>query len=140
MDLLIQFQCLFYSFVYGFVMSGAYHVVNRFLYKVPWFFRYVFQVFIGCLFGFLYFYGLVILNDGILRIYFFVLIFLGYLFYQKYYAYSLLYHLEIVVRLLKRIIAPFIFFFHFVNGIIQKRVKKVKLKWQRKKMQDTKNS
>lgn len=140
MDLLVQFQCLFYSFGFGFVMSGVYHVVNRFLYKIPRLVRYLFQIFIGCSFGVLYFYGLVILNDGILRLYFFGLIFIGYLFYSKYYAYYVLYHLEICVRILKRIIAPFIFFFRYVNGIIQKRVKKVKLKWQRKKDSDTTNS
>lgn len=140
MDLLTQFQCLFYSFLFGFVMSGLYHVVNRFLYKVPIIIRYLLQVMIGCGFGFLYFYGLVILNDGILRLYFFVLIFVGYLFYQRYYAYYVLFHLEILVRILKRIIAPFIFFLRFVNGIIQKRARKVKLRWQRKKNPDTKSS
>lgn len=140
MDLLTQFQCLFYSFVFGFVMSGIYHIVNRFLYKIFKIIRYLLQILIGWSFGLLYFYGLVILNDGILRLYFFVMIFIGYLFYQKYYAYYVLYHLEIIVRILKRIIAPFHFFFRYVNGIIQKRVKKVKLRWQRKKNPDTKNS
>lgn len=140
MDLLIQFQCLFYSFLYGFVMSGAYHVLNRLFYKVPRFLRYLLQVILGFVFGVLYFYGLVILNEGILRFYFFIMIFIGYLFYQKYYAYYLLYHLELFVKILKRIITPFIFFFRYINGIIQKRVKKVKLKWQRKKEQDIKNS
>ena len=71
MDLLIQFQCLFYSFVYGFVMTGVYHIINRFLYKVPCVIRYLFQIVIGISFGVLYFYGLVIINDGILRLYFF---------------------------------------------------------------------
>lgn len=140
MNLLVQFQCLFYSFCFGFVMSGVYHVVNRILYKIFRFVRYVLQVLIGLLFGFIYFYGLVILNDGILRLYFFVMIFLGYLFYQKYYAYHLLYDLEIIIRIFKRIISPFIFFFRYINGIIQKRVKKVKLRWRRKKDQNTKNS
>lgn len=40
----------------------------------------LFQIVIGCLFGVLYFYGLVILNDGILRLYFFIMVFLGYYF------------------------------------------------------------
>ena len=76
MTLLVQFQCLFYSFLFGFVMSGVYHIMNRFLYVVPTFIRYLFQVIIGCFFGILYFYGLVILNDGILRLYFFYWIFI----------------------------------------------------------------
>lgn len=139
MSLLIQFQCLFYSFLFGFVMSGVYHIINRFLYKVLKVMRYLLQIVIGVGFGVLYFYGLVVLNDGILRLYFFVMIFLGYMFYQRYYAYYVLYHLEIFVRILKRIIAPFIFFFHFINGIIQKRVKKVKLRWQNKRKQKQKD-
>ncbi|MCI9048785.1 MAG: hypothetical protein HFF36_06040 [Coprobacillus sp.] len=133
MDLLIQFQCLFYSFVYGFVMTGVYHIINRFLYKVPCVIRYLFQIVIGISFGVLYFYGLVIINDGILRLYFFFLIFIGYLFYQKYYARYLLYYLEKVVLIIKKIISPFIFFFHRINVIIQKRIRKVKEKWQRNK-------
>ncbi len=133
MDLLIQFQCLFYSFVYGFVMTGVYHIINRFLYKVPCVIRYLFQIVIGISFGVLYFYGLVIINDGILRLYFFFLIFIGYLFYQKYYARYLLYYLEKVVLIIKKIISPFIFFFHRINVIIQKRIRKVKEEWQRNK-------
>ena len=133
MDLLIQFQCLFYSFVYGFVMTGVYHIINRFLYKVPCVIRYLFQIVIGISFGVLYFYGLVIINDGILRLYFFFLIFIGYLFYQKYYARYLLYYLEKVVLIIKKIISPFILFFNRINVIIQKRIRKVKEKWQRNK-------
>lgn len=133
MDLLVQFQCLFYSFVYGFIMSGIYHILNRFLYKVPCILRYMFQIIIGMSFGILYFYGLVIINDGILRLYFFLMIFIGYLFYQKYYAYHLLYYLEKVVFFIKKIISPFIFFFHRISVIIQKRMRKVKEKWQKDK-------
>ena len=133
MDLLIQFQCLFYSFFFGFVMTGVYHILNRFLYKIPLLIRYLFQMFLGIGFGVLYFYGLVIINDGILRFYFFVMIFLGYLFYQKYYAYYLLFYLEKIVLLFKRILSPFIFFFNRINAIIQKRVRKVRQKWQRNK-------
>lgn len=133
MDLLVQFQCLFYSFFFGFVMTGVYHILNRFLYKIPLLIRYLFQMFLGVGFGVLYFYGLVIINDGILRFYFFVMIFLGYLFYQKYYAYYLLFYLEKIVLLFKRILSPFIFFFNRINAIIQKRVRKVRQKWQRNK-------
>lgn len=140
MSLLIQFQCLFYSFVYGFVMSGVYHVFNRLLYKVPRLIRYLLQVIIGFGFGIIYFYGLVILNEGILRLYFFVMIFIGYLFYSKYYAYYVLCFIEKVVMFLNRIFAPFFFFFQYINGIIQKRVKKVRLRWRKKPNQDIKSS
>lgn len=131
MDLLVQFQCLFYSFCFGFLMSGIYHLINRTLYYVWRWARYLLQIVIGFFFGVFYFYGLVIFNEGILRFYFFIMIFIGYLFYQKYYAYHILYHLEILFRILRKIFNPFIFFFHSINVIIQKRIKKVKLKWQK---------
>lgn len=133
MDLLVQFQCLFYSFFYGFIMTGVYHVFNRFLYKVPLIIRYLLQFLLGIGYGILYFYGLVIINDGILRFYFFVMIFMGYLFYQKYYAYYLLFYLEKLVYIFKRILSPFIFFFSRINGIIRKGVRKVKQKWHKSK-------
>lgn len=131
MDLLVQFQCIFYSFVFGFVMSGFYHVLNRILYRIFPLIRVLFQIVIGVGFGMVYFGGLVFFNDGVLRFYFFIFLFLGYLFYSKYYAYYWLCVLEKVVYFIKRILAPFIFFFHKINVIIQKRVKKVRLKWQK---------
>lgn len=143
MNLLIQFQCVFYSFIYGFVMSGVYHIINRLFYKIPRFLRYLLQCVIAAMFGIFYFYGLVLFNEGILRFYFFLFIFLGYLFYNRYYAYYLLYYLEKWIRIFKRIISPFIFFFRYFNGIIQKRAERVKHIWQkrrRKKQRDIKNS
>lgn len=136
MNLLIQFQCLFYSFVYGFVMSGVYHVLNRSLYKVYRILRYVFQIAIGIVFGVLYFYGLVKLNDGILRFYFLIMIFGGYLFYQKYYASPFLYHLEKIVRIIRKIFSPFLFFFRKINAIMKTIAKKVKSRWQKEEDQD----
>ncbi len=139
MDLLVQFQCLFYSFAYGFVMSGVYHLLNRIVYRISRFFRYIVQIAIGFSFGILYFYGLVVLNDGILRLYFFGFVFLGYLFYQKYYAYYFLCYIESNVLIFKRIFSPFIFFFHFINAIIKKGVKKVRLRWRKEDNSDIKN-
>lgn len=141
MDLLVQFQSLFYSLSFGFIMSGVYHIINRFLYKVPSLFRYLFQIVIGMSFGVLYFYGLVMINDGILRFYFFIMIFFGYLFYQKYYAHYLLFYLEKLVFIFKRILSPFIFFFSRINGIIRKELRMVRKKWQKNKDdQDIKSS
>ena len=89
MSLIVQFQCLFYSFLFGFVMTGVYHIMNRLLYGVPMFLRYICQCLIGICFGMLYFYGLVFLNEGILRLYFFIFMLMGYLLYSHYYAYYL---------------------------------------------------
>ena len=140
MSLIVQFQCLFYSFLFGFVMTGVYHIMNRLLYGVPMFLRYICQCLIGICFGMLYFYGLVFLNEGILRLYFFIFMLMGYLLYSHYYAYYLLYFLEKIVSIFKRIFSPFIFFFFYFNGIIQKRIGRMKRKWQKRKHQDIKNS
>ena len=140
MNLLTQFQCLFYSFFYGFIMTGIYHVVNRFLYKVPIVLRYLFQVLVGIAFGVFYFYGLVLLNDGILRFYFFIMIFIGYLFYQKYYAYHFLVNLEQIIRIIKKIISPFLFFFRKISVIIKYKARKVRLRWRKEENQEQVNS
>ena len=140
MSLIVQFQCLFYSFLFGFVMTGVYHIMNRLLYGVPIFLRYICHCLIGICFGMLYFYGLVFLNEGILRLYFFIFMLMGYLLYSHYYAYYLLYFLEKIVSIFKRIFSPFIFFFRYINGIIQKRIGRMKRKWQKRKHQDIKNS
>lgn len=140
MSLIVQFQCLFYSFLFGFVMTGVYHIMNRLLYGIPMFLRYICQCLIGICFGMLYFYGLVFLNEGILRLYFFIFMLMGYLLYSHYYAYYLLYFLEKIVSIFKRIFSPFIFFFRCINGIIQKRIGRMKRKWQKRKHQDIKNS
>ncbi len=140
MSLIIQFQCLFYSFLFGFIMTGVYHVVNRFLYGIPLWIRYIIQCCLGMIYGVLYFYGLVFFNEGIVRGYFLVFLFGGYLVYSRYYAYYLLYGLEKIVRFFKRIFSPFIFFFRYINGIIQKRIGRMKKKWQKRKHQDIKSS
>lgn len=141
MDLLIQFQSIIYSVLFGFVMTGVYHIINRFLFKLFYILRVILQVGLGLGFGFLYFQGLVWINDGILRIYYFFCILIGYLFYQKYYAFYLLYYLEYVISFFKRILSPFIFFFRRISVIIQKSIRKVKKRWQRQKRnQDMENS
>ena len=114
MSLLVQFQCLFYSFFFGMIMSGFYHIINRCLYRIPIVLRYLLQIVLGLGFGWIYFYGLVFLNDGVLRFYFLVMIFIGYLFYQKYYACS------------------FLFFFKRISVIIQSKTKRVRSKWRKK--------
>lgn len=55
MSLIIQFQCLFYSFLFGFIMTGVYHVVNRFLYGIPLWIRYIIQCCLGMIYAFFIF-------------------------------------------------------------------------------------
>ena len=138
-DLTVQFRCMFYSLVYGFISCMFYHIINRICMKIPMLLRYLIQVVLGFVIGFIYYYGLVYLNDGILRGYFFVLMFIGYVIYQKYYAKYGLYYLEIILRFVKRILTPFFFFFHSINAIILRSKKKVENIWQkREKKQDIK--
>ena len=59
--------------------------------------------------------GLVIINYGVLYIYEFVFLVLGYLVYQKYYAYFELLYLERVIFVIKKIIHPFVFFLKKIN-------------------------
>ncbi len=137
-DLTVQFRCLFYSFIYGFVACMFYHIVNRICMKIPIVLRYMIQIILGFFIGFMYYYGLVYLNDGILRMYFFIVIFLGFVVYQKYYAKYMLYYLEIILSFVKRILTPFFFFFHSINAIILRSKKKVENIWRkREKKHDT---
>lgn len=132
MDLIIQFRCVVYSFLFGFIACGLYHILNRLLLCINFWLRMICQCMIGISFGYMYYKGLVFLNQGILRIYFFIMLFLGYCIYQKYYAYYFLYILEEIIRILKVILSPFNFFFYYINGIIQRK-KRVKLKWRKRK-------
>lgn len=139
-DLTVQFRCLFYSYVYGFVACMFYHIVNRICIKIPLILRYMIQIILGFVIGFIYYYGLVYLNDGILRLYFLMMVFMGYVMYQKSYAKYMLYYLEIILMMIKRILKPFFFFFHSINAIILRRLKKVEKIWRKKeKKQDIKN-
>ncbi|MCD7809299.1 MAG: hypothetical protein LUH02_08145 [Erysipelotrichaceae bacterium] len=118
-----------------------YHIVNRICMKIPIILRYMIQIILGFFIGFMYYYGLVYLNDGILRMYFFIVIFLGFVVYQKYYAKYMLYYLEIILRFIRRILTPFFFFFHSINAIILRNKKKVENIWRkREKKHDTRKS
>lgn len=139
MSLLVQFQCLVYCFVYGFVFTGIYHVINHVMYRMYSFIRMILQFILGSLFSFCFYKGLIYINDGVLRIYFFIFIFLGYVFFQKYYGYILLFYLKKCVRIYKRIINPYIFFFKKIDAIMKKKVKWVKNKWQKRKNSNSQN-
>ena len=139
MSILVSFRTLFYCFVFGFVFSAIYHIFNRLIYR----FYYILKLFLlfvlGVCFSYCFFIGLIYINDGILRIYFLMFLFMGYVFFQKYYSFILIYYLEKYVRIYRRIIKPFIFFFKRIDAIMRKKVKWVKKKWQKRKNSKSEN-
>ena len=131
MSLFVQFQCCFFSFVCGFVMLSVYHLFHRLMMRMPFVFRMVFHFLIGILISLVFYSGLVYFNYGVLNIYEFIFLGLGYLVYQKYYAYYELILLEKLIRIMKKIISPFIFFLKKINVIMRHRVRKVMEKWRK---------
>ena len=131
MSLFVQFQCCFFSFVCGFVMLSVYHLFHRLMMRMPFIIRMVFHFLIGILISFVFYSGLVYFNYGVLNIYEFIFLGLGYLVYQKYYAYYELILLEKLIRIMKKIISPFIFFLKKINVIMRLRVRKVMGKWRK---------
>jgi hypothetical protein len=117
-------------------MMGVYHLFNRLAGFLPFLLKIISYFIFGVIFAFFFYKGLVIINYGVLYIYEFVFLVLGYLVYQKYYAYFELLYLERVIFVIKKIIHPFVFFLKKINDIMKKRVRRVKEKW-RKKEQDT---
>lgn len=139
MSLLTQFQCLFYCFAYGFVCTGIYHIVNRMVYRFYSFVKIVIQVILGVIFSYCFYRGLIYINNGVLRVYFLIFIFLGYMYFQKYYSHILLFFLEKGVEIYRRIINPYIFFFKRIDAIMVKVVKRVNEKWQKRKKSNSNN-
>ena len=139
MSLLTQFQCLIYCFVYGFVFSGIYHVFNRLLYGLHVSLKIVLQVMAGVCFAYCFYVGLIYLNNGVMSLYFFIFVFVGYAFFQRHYSHILLFYLEKCARIYRRIIRPYIFFFRKIGAIMVKKEKWVKKKWQKRKNSNSKN-
>lgn len=125
MSLLIQFKCLVFSFVCGFILLSIYHVINRMIWSFPFIIKLLIDFIMGFLFAFGFYKGLVFLNYGILYIYEFIFLFIGYYVNQKYYAYYELVILERIISFIKKIIRPFVFFLKKINVIIVARVRRV---------------
>ncbi|WP_353505760.1 hypothetical protein [Thomasclavelia cocleata] len=89
------------------------------------------QIIIGIIFGYIYYLGLLRINNGVIRLYFFISMLIGYILYLNYYSYYMFFLIELIVRMIKYILRPIIFIFRKVNGIM-KRVKRV-MKWPKEK-------
>lgn len=133
MSLLVQFKCLFYSFICGFSILSVYHFINRLIYHWPIFIKLFIDFIMGFIYAYVFYKGIVYFNYGILSIYEFIFLFVGYYVYQKYYAYYELIILERLIRIIIKIISPLVFFFKKINAIMFKRVRSVMKRWQKGK-------
>ena len=128
MTLTVQLQSTIYSFFFGFFFSGCYSFINRLFYRYrKRLIRCFIQVVIGFSIGILYFLGLIKVNDGIIRFYYFIALLMGYLFYEIYYAMYCLLLMERFMKRLKQLLLPLLLVFKKIHGIIKiigKRVKK----------------
>ena len=125
MNLVEQIQVIGYSLVFGFVFTFVYSLINRMFYKYHQrLIRIVIQIIIGILFGYIYYSGLFKINNGVIRMYFFVCILSGYILYLNYYSYYMYYLIELIIRMIKYILRPMLFLFRKVDGII-KHIKRV---------------
>ncbi|WRK53436.1 spore cortex biosynthesis protein YabQ [Coprobacillaceae bacterium CR2/5/TPMF4] len=88
MDLIKQLQGISYSLVFGFLFTFVYSLINRVFYKYhKSIFRYFIQIIVGIVFGYCYYIGLLVINNGVIRGYFIISLLVGYVLYLNYYSY-----------------------------------------------------
>lgn len=128
MDLIKQLQGISYSLVFGFLFTFVYSLINRVFYKYhKSIFRYFIQIIVGIVFGYCYYLGLLVINNGVIRGYFIISLLVGYVLYLNYYSYYMFFVIEAIVKMLKYILSPIIFIFRKINGII--RCMKKVIRW-----------
>lgn len=130
MDLIEQIQGIGYSFVYGIVFTFVYHFIYSYLIKIKVsFMRYSWQIIIGIVFAGIYFYGLLLINEGVIRLYFLVSVIAGYVVYQNMMNQVMINWIVFLHRIFYWLFYPVYFVFLKINVIIG-NMKKV-VKWQR---------
>lgn len=131
MSLVTQLQGTGYSFVCGMILTFIYHFINYYLYKIKYrIVRYLMQVVMGVVFAGGYYFGLLVINDGILRSYFLCALLAGYIVYQNILSEKMYLVILKVDHLLMKVCRPLRIAFYKINGII-KYTKKV-IRWQKK--------
>lgn len=129
MALIEQIQGIFYSFSCAFLLCAMYSFFNRIFYRLKKsILRIIIQINLGILFGLIYFVGLVIINNGVLSVYFVLFFILGFFIYQHWYSVFFLNIYERIVKKIKILISPITFCLKKIHVILIK-VKKV-MKWQ----------
>lgn len=126
MTLLVQIQVAIFSFFFGAIFLLFFGFINRLFFKIT-FVKNILIIAYFLLMSIIYFYLLVLLNDGILRIYYPLFIILGAFMYQKFYApYFLRFYEKIVLLFNKYLINP-------IRLKINKRKSILKLKKEKRK-------
>lgn len=127
MDLIEQIQGIGYSFVYGIVFTFVYHFIYSYLIKIKVsFMRYSWQIIIGIVFAGIYFYGLLLINEGVIRLYFLVSVIAGYVVYQNMMNQVMINWIVFLHRIFYWLFYPVYFVFLKINVIIGNMKKVVK--------------
>lgn len=129
MSLITQLQGVGYSFVFGLLFTFVYHFISFCIFKIKYhIFRYIMQTVIGIMFAGIYFIGLLVINDGIIRSYFICAIVMGYIVYQNIFSEKLYPVIMMIYQGIRFILMPFRIVFYRINDIII-HTKKV-IRWQ----------
>lgn len=130
MNLITQLQGVGYSFVCGLIFTFCYHLTGFYIFKIKYcILRLALQVVAGIVFAGGYYSGLLIINDGILRLYFLMMFVFGYIVYQNFFSekcYGVIVGIDKSISLL---LLPIKIVFCKINGII-KHTKKV-IRWRK---------
>ena len=127
MDLITQIQGIGYSFVYGIIFTFVYHFIYSHLIKIKIKFIYFFmQGCFGVVFAAIYFIGLLKINEGVLRAYFFVSVLAGYVVYQNLMHEKMYILIVKINQKLTMLFKPVYFVFLEFNGIMKSIKKKMK--------------
>lgn len=127
MDLVIQIQAIGYSFIYGIVFTFIYHFIYSYLIKIKVsFIRYLWQVIIGVVFAGIYFYGLFMINEGVIRLYFLISVIAGYVVYQNMMNQVMINWIVFLHRIFCWLFYPVYFVFFKINAIIENMKRVVK--------------
>lgn len=87
MSLITQIQSIGYCFLCGIIYSIVYCFINDFIVKIRFsYLRYSLYILFGLMFGCGYYYGLFLINNGIIRFYYIAFVLFGYILFCNYFA------------------------------------------------------
>lgn len=130
MSLITQLQGVGYSFVCGLLFTFCYHFISFYLFKIKYYvLRSALQIIAGFMFAGGYYFGLLIINDGIIRFYFLVMFVFGYIVYQNLFSEKCYGVIVSIDKSICFLLLPIKIVFCRINGIIV-HTKKV-IRWQK---------
>jgi len=83
MSLIIQIQSIAVSFLFGIVFSVIYNILYFILYTKYWFINLISNLLFSFIMFGLYFYLLLLINNGVVHLYFLLSLFLSFALYNK---------------------------------------------------------